>query len=593
MSFPLTVTPVFSAPAPLIITSTSNLTPNKKRDLLFDVDRTLEIPMEVFNDEWWLLVSNIWTKWDSYEYVNGDIRKTFACRFMKHRESSTREKENVSNKKRRITKTRPPDVCSAMIKVLWIASSEVVQVERYKNSPNHTHSLSEVDRLKQPKVIRSLVEIEAAKNYPPPAITSAVKEYATLELDFGECARELKRKEVTNIKYKIRGPTETRTVFVHLEQLKKLERHGWLTLIDSTHKTNRYDWRLFTLYVRDTFGCWNVGTHFFVSNEDADTVAEALTIIRNKYCHAGEQECQVLLCVVHVMRTWMQKINEKKTQDTMIVVMHKRTKIGCENLVQDAINHCSVPYIQNYIKRNYTKNTEKWGLWARQHSPLLLQVTSTNSLESFHSELKKITSSLHGAVHNIVNIDYKKRSEAEIASFNFRIKKISAYGVDDDILEEIKKFPFSFQQLIIKEACAVMNRLEKGKGVPGLASLDCHCLFRHRYLLLCKHIFHEHMYGNKLLTSDVWQMFREIFEESGFEVYESRESFIEYVQTEQQKRAEDRRIAVGELTERMRDRYWRVEETGDAERTQFFISMLEATVNPIISRFDDNSNEKT
>jgi len=29
-------------------------------------------------------------------------------------------------------------------------------------------------------------------------------------------------------------------------------------------------------------------------------------------------------------------------------------------------------------------------------------------------------------------------------------------------------------------------------------------------------------------------MFREIFEESGFEVYESRESFIEYVQIEQQ-----------------------------------------------------------
>ena len=88
-----------------------------------------------------------------------------------------------------------------------------------------------------------------------------------------------------------------------------------------------------------------------------------------------------------------------------------------------------------------------------------------------------------GAIHNIVNIDCKKRSDAESVSFDFRIKKISAYGVDNDILEEIKKFPFPFQQLIIKEACAVMNRLEKGKGVPGLTSLDCYCLFRHRYLL--------------------------------------------------------------------------------------------------------------
>ena len=48
--------------------------------------------------------------------------------------------------------------------------------------------------MKWPKVIRSLVEIEVAKNYSSPAITSAVKEYATLELGLGECARELKRK---------------------------------------------------------------------------------------------------------------------------------------------------------------------------------------------------------------------------------------------------------------------------------------------------------------------------------------------------------------------------------------------------------------
>ncbi|GES94235.1 hypothetical protein GLOIN_2v1481403 [Rhizophagus clarus] len=121
-------------------------------------------------------------------------------------------------------------------------------------------------------------------------------------------------------------------------------------------------------------------------------------------------------------------------------------------------------------------------LWTRQHFPLLLQVTLTNSIESFYSELKKVTSSLYGligAIHGIVNIDCKKRSKAKSASFDFRIKKVSAYSVDNDILEEIQKFPFPFQQLIIKEACAVMNHLEKGKGVPGLMSLDCSCLFRH------------------------------------------------------------------------------------------------------------------
>ncbi|CAG8762444.1 hypothetical protein GLOIN_2v1771580 [Rhizophagus irregularis DAOM 181602=DAOM 197198] len=120
-----------SASSPLIIISALNLTPDKKWDLLFDVDRALEIPIEVFNEDW----------------------------------------------------IRSSNIYSVIIKVFWIASSNVVQVERHKNSSNHTHSLSEIDRLKWPKAIRSLVEIEAAKNYSAPTITSAVKKYAILELD--------------------------------------------------------------------------------------------------------------------------------------------------------------------------------------------------------------------------------------------------------------------------------------------------------------------------------------------------------------------------------------------------------------------------
>ncbi|CAB5153416.1 unnamed protein product [Rhizophagus irregularis] len=249
--------------------------------------------------------------------------------------------------------------------------------------------------------------------------------------------------------------------------------------------------------------------------------------------------------------------------------MHKRTKIGCEKLIQEVIDNCTVSSVQNYIKRNYMKNTERWALWAHQHSPLLLQITSTNPLESYHSKIKTLTSSKHGligAVQNIINVDLKKRSDSEKVAFDFRTKKISAHGVEDDIIEEIHKFPFPLQRLIVKEACAVMNR----------------------YLLLCKHIFHEHMYGNtKLLTADVWRMFQEMFEESGFEIYESRESVITFIQTEQQKEVENRRLTVAELTERVRDRYWRVEEMGDAKRTEAFISMLETSINPIISQFEN------
>ncbi|CAG8673063.1 20185_t:CDS:1 [Rhizophagus irregularis] len=267
--------------------------PDEKWGLFFDVTCPLEIPMEDFDENWWPLVSNIWMQWNSYKQANGNVRKDFACHLTKHRESSSRQKENVSIEKRRITKTRPSKLCHAKIRVLWLISLEIVRIERYKDSPNHTHTVLDSDRIKRSQAVRILVENEAVKNYSPPAITVAVREYAT-ELGLGTSVSELKRKEVSNIKYKVRGPMESHLfcnsdlksdisesisfliekgyhvenyhvshrstkstkstkgiVFAHPTQLEKLRSHGWLTLIDSTHKTNKYDWRLFTLYVRD------------------------------------------------------------------------------------------------------------------------------------------------------------------------------------------------------------------------------------------------------------------------------------------------------------------------------------------------------
>ncbi|RHZ83373.1 hypothetical protein Glove_95g75 [Diversispora epigaea] len=691
---------------PVTSSPLTNLMPEEKRCLLFDVTCSLEIPMKDFDENWWPLISNIWTIWGSHKQKNGDVRKDFVCRLMKHRESSTRKKENIPNEKCRITKTRPSRLCCAKIKILWMVSLGIVKVEPYKNSPNHTHTISESDKVKRSQAVRTLVETEATKNYSPPAITVAVKEYAT-KLGLGKSVSELSRKEVTNVKYKIRGPLKVHLlcnsdlksdilnsmaflvekgyhvenyyiphqstkgiVFAHPKQLEKLQHHGWLTLIDSTHKTNKYDWRLFSLYVHDTYGCWDVGAHFYVSNEDCDTISKALKIIRN-YCHWSPR----------YILSDQSSIEAKGIKKAFPGISAGEQE--CK-LIQDAINNCSVSAIQNYIKRNYAKNTQQWALWARQHSPLLLQVTTTNPLESYHSELKRLTSPLHsligavhnvveidckrrsdseraafnfrtkkvsaygvdsdiieeihkfpfplqhllikeacsvmdriekgkgppgltslncyclfrvrymlpykhifhehsygsiklltseawkrfqemfeesGAVHNVVEIDCKRRSDSERAAFNFRTKKVSAYGVDSDIIEEIHKFPFPLQHLLIKEACSVMDRIEKGKGPPGLTSLNCYCLFRVRYMLPYKHIFHEHSYGSiKLLTSEAWKRFQEMFEESGYEIYEGRESSIEFVETQQQKEAEDRRLTVVELTERVQDKYWRVEE---------------------------------
>lgn len=112
----------------------------------------------------------------------------------------------------------------------------------------------------------------------------------------------------------------------------------------------------------------------------------------------GMQNCDIILCTVHVMRTWLLRVYHPATRNQLVAAMHKRTRIGCEEMIRNAIASCPVSEVARYIKRNYSKNTEKWALWARQHSPLLLQVTSTNPLESYHSELKKTTVKEYGLI---------------------------------------------------------------------------------------------------------------------------------------------------------------------------------------------------
>ncbi|CAB4490569.1 unnamed protein product [Rhizophagus irregularis] len=608
------------------------LTPNQKRHLLFNVNQPLELSIEEFDKEWWPLVSNVWTRFSYKNNVNGDSWKVFICQFSKPNKSSTR-KEGVSNKKCHITKIRLANICSAKIKVQRYISEQKVRIERFQDSPDHSHTLKESERLKRSQIVRDLVIQEAVKNYRPPEIVSAKeggyehKIHGSLdahlignpkrELDIREAISFLEKEEYLVNYYEIPHLSIYGFVFIHPDHIKNLEQHGWLTLIDSTHKTNKYDCRLFTLYIRNYYGCWDVGAHFFVSNENSDTVAEGLKIIRRfarrwnpRYFLSdqsniesnsikmafpglknGEQECEVFFCTVHIVRVWMNKIYDKKIRQKMIHAMHKRTRIGCENIVQEALNEYSNSTIKKYIMRNYVKNTHQWALWTRQHSPLLLQVTSTNSLESYHSELKRTTSPQHGligACQKIVALDKKKRADSEHVAYEFRTKKISAIGIDDEILDEIHKFPFPVQQMLINEFCAVEGRIEKGKAAPGLTSLNCNCLFFHRYLLPCHHIFHENMYGTmKLLIPDVWKKFQQMFDESGFEIYIHRElvdlEVPVFKMTEAEKAMENRRLAVSELTERIRDIYWRVEERGDKKKTGAFISELKNRLEPVLN----------
>ncbi|CAG8787166.1 416_t:CDS:1 [Cetraspora pellucida] len=274
----------------------------------------------------------------------------------------------------------------------------------------------------------------------------------------------------------------------------------------------------------------------------------------------------------------------------MIQVMHKQTKIGCDMFVQKAINECTLSLVKKYISRYYSENTHQWALWACQHFPILLQITLTNALESYHSELKRTTSPQYGlisACNKIVALDLKKQSDSDYVTFEFRVKKISAVSVEDDVLKEIHKFPFPIQKLIINEVLAFNDRIEKGKGLPGLLSLECHCLFFRKYMLPCKHILHKQMYSlRKLLIAKAWKQFQQMFDEGGFEIYEHRELVrIEFPEkNEIDKAAENRRLMVNELMERTRNEYWSIEESGGEKEKAEFIQKLKFCLDSVLKK---------
>ena len=50
--------------------------------------------------------------------------------------------------------------------------------------------------------------------------------------------------------------------------------------MDSTHKTNKHSWKLYTVLVRDSFGSWLSGGHFFVSGEEQVIVGKGLQVLK-------------------------------------------------------------------------------------------------------------------------------------------------------------------------------------------------------------------------------------------------------------------------------------------------------------------------
>jgi hypothetical protein len=205
-------------------------------------------------------------------------------------------------------------------------------------------------------------------------------------------------------------------VFAHTERVQWLKRRGHLTQFDATHKTNAWGHNLFSFLVRSEENIWIPAGHCVVERENSETLSYALKMIK-QWCGwqpryvltndsameqlavrnafpgliAGEQEVTHLLCTMHSMRTLNKRFKAAEYQgifNKLRQAMYTSMRSKCLELCKEAITAAFDIGMKNYIHSYWLESSEKWALYARNHSPLLLQVQSTNACGAWHRKLK-------------------------------------------------------------------------------------------------------------------------------------------------------------------------------------------------------------
>ncbi|KAK5815387.1 hypothetical protein F5H01DRAFT_345687 [Linnemannia elongata] len=413
-------------------------------------------------------------------------------------------------------------------------------------------------------------------------------------------------------------------VFARPQQLAKISTHGWLTLIGSVADTNKRGWSLFTLFVRDRLGCWDSGAHFFVSDTNSSTIAQALRLVRQlaptwqprymltdrspavtagiettfpRATHGEQQEeqqvCEVIYSTTHTMQVWKRSITDPQAQQMMIQALYCRTRLGFEYVIEKALSGCNDQATEQHIK-DYITSTDRWALFARQESPFLLQAASLSVLDAYHREVKRLSSAMHGLIGTCRAI-----MEADDNSMELTLKTPTASctnestHIDDipsSLLTRIKNFPYTIQTLLVDEALAVNTRIAKGKRSPGLKHPQCECDFFNKYLLPCRHILHTALFGDlssekesSFLDDADWMLFQGMLtKKEGLDVYRTRGSvsrngheFVEKTSDEGGK-AEVDRLKMEELFERSKRLYQNLVDRSDQRGLDALVADLES-----------------
>ncbi|RPA83468.1 hypothetical protein BJ508DRAFT_304679 [Ascobolus immersus RN42] len=339
------------------------------------------------------------------------------------------------------------------------------------------------------------------------------------------------------VKKRLAGGPKTRNcfglVFAKETRLQDLARHGYLTLMDSTHDTNVHGFNLFTFMIRDSYGTWIPGAHVLLESESGELIAKSISVIRGwtgdqwqpRYFltddSAAEQlgvklafqnsglQVDHLLCVFHSMQTLIRRLSSHpESLECLRKAIFARTSSECIQLIEQSIlqlrewntpNKESRATMARYIRNNWL---------ARHHQ----------CVEAWHKRLKSFYKSAkskltgHGLKGCCMNVEQAgKRVEA--VSFrakqdfhNKQVREVKVYP-------ELALFPHPIQKKLVVEIRKMQARVERGLWISHA--------FHAEEAITCNFSVpglpqHASAY---VLTDLRWRSFAELFHSRGFEAY--------------------------------------------------------------------------
>lgn len=225
----------------------------------------------------------------------------------------------------------------------------------------------------------------------------------------------------------------------------------------------------------------------------------------------GEMGVTHLLCSVHSDRALQENLAgpacKTAAKHLRAALYNRKTRAGCEESVA-AVLGAAPKDKKRYIEKEWLATMADWGHYARCHSAFLLQVPSTNVVESWHASIKHSVKSemrswsLSGLVQHVADKAHQWSSRAEKELQEWSTKHLT----DTWAWPAMRKLPLPVQKLVMGELKEADKLIDAGEPPRELGDHEptCNCVWFRSYCLPRRHLWQMERLWGGVLTPERW-----------------------------------------------------------------------------------------